>query len=135
MVVARIARRAGMRAAVLAALFACAESWIPHARTPRTHLARAPSIGVRGSQISCLQSAEVAEEPSWKLRAERRAAGWKRAPPPAEREFGIPQLLMYLWPAGGPHVFGVCKAKLMVSLSLALLFAAKLFVVKVPAFV
>ena len=42
------------------------------------------------------------------------------------------QLLNYLWPAGGARIFGVCKAKAMVSLSLALLFAAKLFVVKVP---
>lgn len=127
-----------MRAAVLAAVFACAESWSPHARAPRTHLAGAPLIGLRGSQISLLQpaaTADAAEEPS--ANTPRPAAVWRHARlrrrvQGLEREFGIPQLLGYLWPAGGPRIFGVCKAKLMVSLSLTLLFAAKMFVVKVP---
>ena len=127
-----------MRAAVLAAVFACAESWSPHARAlPRTYLARAPQIGLRGRPISLLQpvaAADAAEEP----RAGPAAAVWRHASlrrrkRGLEREFGIRQLLGYLWPAGGPRVFGVCKAKLMVSLSLALLFSAKMFVVKVAA--
>lgn len=126
-----------MRAAVLAAVFACAESWSPHAHAlPRTYLARAPQIGLRGRPISLLQpvaAADAAEEP----RAGPAAAVWRHASlrrrkRGLEREFGIRQLLGYLWPAGGPRVFGVCKAKLMVSLSLALLFSAKMFVVKVP---
>ena len=127
-----------MRAAVLAAVFACAESWSPHAHAlPRTYLARAPQIGLRGRPISLLQpvaAADAAEEP----RAGPAAAVWRHASlrrrkRGLEREFGIRQLLGYLWPAGGPRVFGVCKAKLMVSLSLALLFSAKMFVVKVAA--
>lgn len=127
-----------MRAAVLAAAFACAESWSPHARAPRTHLARAPQIGLRGSQISLLQPAatsDAAEGPSADARpaAVWRHARLRRRVQGLEREFGIPQLLGYLWPVGGPRIFGVCKAKLMVSLSLALLFAAKMFVVKVAA--
>ena len=127
-----------MRAAVLAAVFACAEGWSPHALAlPRTYLARAPQIGLRGRPISLLQpvaAADAAEEP----RAGPAAAVWRHASlrrrkRGLEREFGIRQLLGYLWPAGGPRVFGVCKAKLMVSLSLALLFSAKMFVVKVAA--
>ena len=129
---------AGMRAAVLAAVFACAASWSPHARVlPRTYLARAPQIGLRGRPISLLQpvaAADAAEEP----RAGPPAAVWRHASlrrrkRGLEREFGIRQLLGYLWPVGGPRVFGVCKAKLMVSLSLVLLFSAKMFVVKVAA--
>ena len=113
-----------LTAAILASVFTCAECWSPgpHAHTPRTHLAPTP-IGLRGSQIF-LHPAAAADS----------ALVWRHALPPAEREFGIPQLLGYLWPAGGPRIFGVCKAKLMVSVSLALLFAAKMFVVKVAAF-
>ena len=115
---------------LLAAALTCAESWRPHARTPHTYLAAVPRVGLRGSQISFLHTAATADEAKEPSTEAHSAAVWRHAPPPAEREFGIPQLLGYLWPMGGARLFGLCKAKLMVSLSLGLLFAAKLFVVK-----
>ena len=122
---------------LLAAAFTCAESWRPHARTPHTYLAAVPRVGLRGSQISFLHTAATADEAKEPSTEAHSAAVWRHARlrrrvQGLEREFGIPQLLGYLWPAGGPRIFGVCKAKLMVSLSLTLLFAAKMFVVKVP---